>query len=282
MSILVSGSFYANFELDLSSITKNTLIKKYGQEKYDKIRYHIIMGDANFMWPGNDRAEKIKYEVLARRPFPILCVMGNEDPILGMSDNRETDIGIGETVYHIHDDPFVAYLKRGKVYTIDGYKFLVLGGARSLDKKKRVLNKTWWKEEYWSEKEKSELFKLLKTDNTFDLVISHTGPHKINYLKFGDMGDIYFHDEVAFLNDQIDERIQFQEWFCSHWMFHDEFHCDPETGKKYQYLFETTRVIDRAADGKIKASRGVELDKNSGNCVVLHEKIKPKEVDILL
>jgi len=267
MSILVSGSFFANYDLtnigvDASLLTKNTLIKKYGQENYDKIRYHIILGDANFMWPGNDRAEKTKYGALAQRPFPILCVMGNEDPILGVSDKRETDIGIGETVYHIHDDPFVAYLKRGKVYTIDRYKFLVLGGARSLDKKKRIPDKTWWEGEYWSEKEKSELFKLLEADNKFDLVISHTGPHRINYLKFGDMGDIYFHDEVAFLNDQIDERIQFHEWFYSHWMYaNDEFYIDPETGRKYQYLFKTTRLIYRAADGSIKASRGDELDK---------------------
>jgi len=264
MSILVSGSLYAGSIFDpplQTSISKNILIKKYGRENYDKIRYHIILGDANFTWPNNNRYEKSKCEMLAHRPFPILCVMGNEDPILGMSGRREIDIGIGETVYHLRDAPFIAYLKRGKVYTIDGYKFLVLGGARSLDKKKRERNKTWWKEEYWSEEEKSEIFKLLETDNRFDLVVSHTGPHKVNYLRFMDMGDIYFHDEVAFLNDQIDEKIQFQEWFCSHWMFHDEFHCDPDTNKKYQYLFETVRIIDRTADGAIKAFRGNELDK---------------------
>ena len=77
------------------------------------------------------------------------------------------------------------------------------------------------------------------------------------------MGDIHFHDEVAFLNDQIDERIQFEEWFCSHWMFIDEFHNDPKTNKKYQYLFETTRLIDRAANGRILAPRGDESDKNN-------------------
>jgi hypothetical protein len=43
----------------------------------------------------------------------------------------EVDIGIGETVYQINAEPFVAYLKRGKVYTIDGIWFLVLGGALS-------------------------------------------------------------------------------------------------------------------------------------------------------
>jgi hypothetical protein len=51
---------------------------------------------------------------LACRPFPVLCVIGNHEPILGMSGLTETDIGIGGTVYQINADPFVAYLKRGK------------------------------------------------------------------------------------------------------------------------------------------------------------------------
>jgi len=263
MSILFSGDFHANAVHELSVITKRNLVIKYGQDRFNDIRCHIILGDGGFMWPGNQKTDQFNYKALACRPFPILCVMGNHEPIYGMMENMpETDIGIGETVYHIHDNPFVAYLKRGKVYTIDGYKFLVLGGARSLDKKKRDPDKTWWKEEYWSEKEKSDLLKLLEADNTFDLVISHTGPDRIHNLKFRDMGDIYFHDEVASFNDEIDEKIQFHEWFFSHWMYaYDEFYEDPETRKKYQYLFHETRLIYRTPDGRIKASRGEELEK---------------------
>ena len=136
MSILFSGDFNSNSNKELSLITKNALVKKYGQEKYDAIKYHILLGDAEFMWPFGQNMDESNYEALALRPFPILSVMGNREPIYGMGDKRETDIGIGETVYQIQDKPFVAYLKRGKTYTIDGFKFLVLGGALSLDKKR--------------------------------------------------------------------------------------------------------------------------------------------------
>jgi len=256
MSILFSGDFLSNFNHELGLITKNSLIKKYGLEKYNAIKYHIILGDAYFMKPGNEKNDKTNFEALAHRPFPILCVMGNHDPILGMSDKKETDIGIGETVYQIQDIPFVAYMKRGKVYTIDGFKFLVLGGALTIDRKKKQPG-SWWTEEYWSEEEKSNLFKLLETDNNFDFVISHTGPNKINRYLFGFNKPKYFEDEVAELNDLINEKIRFREWWCAHW-YHDEFCYDDKAKKGYQYFYQTTKILDRIG-GKITAYRGNEL-----------------------
>jgi hypothetical protein len=41
MSILFSGDFHASVVNELSSVTKNVLLKKYGREKYDGIKYHI-------------------------------------------------------------------------------------------------------------------------------------------------------------------------------------------------------------------------------------------------
>ena len=244
MSILFSGDFISNRNQELSLISKNAIIKSYGEDIYNAVKYHIILGDADFMYPGNQNMDKTNYGALAHRPFPILCVMGNQDPILGMKDRQETDIGIGETVYQIQDKPFIAYLKRGKVYNIDGFKFLVLGGALSIDKKNRQPGVTWWEEEYWSEEEKSNLFKLLESDNAFDFVVSHTGPFQINRLLFGHYNPKHFRDEVAFLNDQINEKIKFRKWLCSHW-FQDEYYQDPETGKEYQYLYDNTRIIEQ-------------------------------------
>jgi len=260
MSILFSGNFISNHNKELRLITKNAVIKSYGLDKYNSVKYHIILGNADFMWPGNESRDKANYEVLAHRPFPILCVMGNHDPIIGMKDRRETDIGIGETVYQIQDKPFVAYLKRGKVYTIDGFKFLVLGGALSIDKKMRTPGVTWWEEEYWSEEEKTSLFRLLETDNSFDFVISNTGPYKMNHYLFGKDNPKYFRDEVAFLNDQINEKIKFSKWLCSHW-FRDEYHYDENEEKAYQYLYNNTRIIERVGEKRVVTYRENETVK---------------------
>lgn len=254
MSILFSGDFLSNDSNELDLITKNALIKRYGQEKYDAIQYHVMLGDTKFMWPNGEEKDRANYEALACRPFPILCVMGNLDPIYGMSDKREIDIGIGETVYQIQDKPFVAYLKRGKAYNIDGIKFLVLGGALTPYKKQLMkIQKlecfivNWWEQEYWSEEEKSSVFRLLETDNTFDMVISHTGPNQVNKILFSSYAPKYFDDEVASLNDQINEKIHFRKWWFSHW-FQDKDYFDPVTKKKYQCFYHSTAILDRIGD----------------------------------
>jgi len=247
MSILLSGDFHANEDNELKEISKKTLLDKYQKEKYNAIKYHIILGDGGFLWSGYRKIDLYNYKVLAYRPFPVLCVLGNHEPILGMSNLPEVDIGIGETVWQIQAEPFVAYLKRGKVYLIDGIKFLVLGGALSIDKKSRVPDKSWWEREYWSEDEKQDIFQLLKIDNTFDFVLSHTGPHHINHLLFGDKISYLipkFKDEVAFLNDEIHERIKFREWWCGH--FHRNFYYyDEETKLGYQYLYKRTKILEK-------------------------------------
>jgi 3-oxoacid CoA-transferase subunit A len=244
MAILFSGDFHANNKCVRKPIKKEVLIEKHGQELYDSIKYHIILGDGGFKRHGSNESDTPYYEVFARRPFPVLCVLGEREPIYGMKDIPEVDIGIGETVYQINKEPLVAYLKRGKVYTIDGIKFLVLGGAlsRKIDKHKH--DGTWWEMEYWTEQEKLDVFKLLEKDNIFDCVISHTGPHQINKKLFENTDSYYekSSDEVAFLNDEIHNRIQFNEWLCGHW-HKDEYYYDEKTDQRYHYLYEKTKVL---------------------------------------
>jgi type IV secretion system protein VirD4 len=252
MSILFSCDFHASIAGELTVITKSNLIKKYGKEKYSGINYHIILGDGGFMWHKNWKTDQFNYKALACRPFPILCVIGNHEPILGMSDLPETDIGIGETVYQIQDIPFVAYLKRGKVYMIDGFKMLVLGGALSIDKDSRVKDLSWWELEYWTEKEKQDLFHLLKTEKKFDIVLSHTGPDRINKRAFESIMRETSHkfiDEVALLNNEIESKITFYEWWCGH--FHrDKYFYDARTQSGYQYLYKSTKILDKVNNDK--------------------------------
>jgi len=241
MSILFSGDFHAGISGEMYAINKKTLLRKYQREKYNNIKYHIILGDGSFMWPGLQKYDDKTYMELARRPFPVLCVLGNHEPIYGMIEKMpEIDIGIGEKVYQIQARPFVAYLKRGKVYTIDGFKLLVLGGAQSLDKEAHLPHKTWWKEENWLEKEKKELLDLIEKENTFDCVLSHTGPERINrlILRYSIIPHASFNDEVGLLNDVINE------WFCGH-LHRDIYYYDANAKKGYQYLYRTTKILDK-------------------------------------
>jgi len=246
MAILFSGDFHANSLNELSRITKKSLIERYTAERYNEISCHIILGDGGFLWPGNQSGDTRIYNELAKRPFPTLCVFGNHDPALGRPDLPEIDIGIGEKVILVRKDkPLVAYLKRGKEYLIEKRRFLVLGGALSIDKEYRRPGLSWWEREYWTKQETAELFSYLEKRSEFDFVLSHTGPHRVNEAVFSFLRDGQgpkFYDEVAALNDAVDERISCRQWFCGHW-HRDEFYFDKKLKRSYQYLYEKTALL---------------------------------------
>jgi hypothetical protein len=245
MAVLLSGDFHANAEHELTKITKRTLIGAYGQDLFNEIRYHVILGDGGFLWPGNERGDAYLYKTLAFRPFPILCVIGNHEPVLGRKDLPEVDIGIGEKVILVHEKPFVAYFKRGKVYSIDGFKFLVLGGALSIDQEFRKEGISWWENEYWSGEEKESVMRLLQRNKCFDYVLSHTGPSRINQALFQNNADGYlpkFFDEVAALNESIDGMITCTGGFCGHW-HRDKYYYDGELKRAYRYLYNSPAVL---------------------------------------
>jgi hypothetical protein len=250
MSILFSGDFHSNALGELSNITKKALIARHGQKAYDAITYHIILGDGGFLWPGNQRADVYNFKALSCRSFPVLCVIGNHEPMLGvMNDLEETDIGIGERVYKISTNPFVAYFKRGRVYTIEGFKFLVLGGALSVDADSRIPGASWWENEYWTENEKDDLFKLLIKDSSFDFVLAHTGPNFINKKLFQNsmVFTDKFSDKVAALNNTVDDMIFCKQWWCGHW-HQDKYWYDEHKRRGYQYLYHTTKILEREKD----------------------------------
>jgi len=246
MAILLSGDFHADADNELQRITKKNLVQRYTAELFDGIQYHIILGDGGFLWPGNENGDMRNYRELSRRPFPVLCVFGNHEPALGRRDLPEADIGIGEKVIVVHDkNPFVAYLKRGKEYLIEEHKFLVMGGALSIDREYRRPNQSWWENEYWSRQETAELFEYLEKKNVFDFVLSHTGPGRINEVLFDYLRmsqESKFYDEVAVLNDAVDKKIICRQWFCGHW-HKDEFYQDKKLERSYQYLYKKTALI---------------------------------------
>jgi hypothetical protein len=245
VAVLLSGDFHANAMNELTRITKRTLVSAYGQNLFNEIRYHVLLGDGGFLWPGNEKGDAYNYKTLAFRPFPLLCVIGNHEPVLGRPDLPEVDIGIGEKVILIHEKPFAAYLKRGKVYTIDGYTCLVVGGALSIDQEFRKKGISWWENEYWSLEEKEAAMNLLEQNKRFDYVLSHTGPSRINQTLFQNNADQYapkFFDEVAALNEKIDGMIVCKGWFCGHW-HKDKYYYDVKLNREYRYLYNTTAVL---------------------------------------
>jgi hypothetical protein len=242
--ILLSGDFHANSQNELSIIASKHLKKLFGAQLYKTINYHLILGDAGFLWPHNEKTDRYNLSVLNYRPFPILFLPGNHESIYGhdLSEFEKVDMGFGHDVYKIYNNCY--YLQRGFIYNIEGLSFLVLGGALSIDKIHRTEGQSWWPQEYWSYQEEHDCLDRIKGQH-IDYVVSHTGPNHVNEIFFLNNQNIVknkFTDQVALFNDAVDEQIKFKHWFYGH--FHEDVYNQEIMGKRYSTIYDTVALVD--------------------------------------
>lgn len=211
----------------------------------------IILGDAGFNFYLNKTDNKNK-KVVNNYGFKIYCVRGNHEErpekipgIHPFYDEEVKGIVLKEVKY-----PNIRYFIDGNVYTIQGYTFLVLGGAYSIDKDYRIENHyPWFEYEQLTEKEKSHIYNEVK-GKRFDFVLSHTCPISweptdlfLNYINQSKVDK-----SMELWLEEIKNIIGFKVWLFGH--YHADrlerpgvemFHLDTE---------ELDNIIERWFSGK--------------------------------
>lgn len=131
----------------------------------------IILQAGDFgIWKGDEHFLNSLQEHLIRYDQRLYFVDGNHecfprlysypiDPITGLRPIRDN-------IFH---------LPRGFRFTINQVRFLALGGAYSVDRQWRTLNKTYWREEEVTDYDISQA--LLADDRTTDVLLMHDSPH---------------------------------------------------------------------------------------------------------
>ena len=252
--IYITGDTHNTEDMsDLS--TKNMKLCCMEQKSdYQNITSAIVLGDFGLPWfdcavdsdsiHPTDGTDRYLLKWYNQKPFKILAVMGNHDNYDVIEKLSEVEM-FGSKVLKVSNNIF--YLKRGEVYTIDSKRFLVLGGALSDDKAYRVPHESWWHQEEWSEEEKESCLKNIKNhNNSFDYVLSHTGPSAGIALT-----DDFFSNEenlkqlqrdsnVVF-NDKIDSMISYKKWFFGHW--HSDWGYEDYKESKYIPLYHQGIII---------------------------------------
>jgi hypothetical protein len=235
MAIILSGDFHGNECHEMTAINTKTM-KSFCSAKsvnYDDIKYHIILGDVGILFPNSWKEDMYNIEFFNSKPFITLGVLGNHENYSAIEQLPLVDIGIGNPVWKVSEKLY--YMPRGKIYNIDGKKCLVLGGALSLDKEFRTEFVSWWKKEEWGYLETEDLLTLLKTENEFDYVFSHSAPVEAGkYLsKFKGYNGLPIDitngfDTTVKLNSAVYSMIKFKHWFFGHYhvrFTEDEFSC---------------------------------------------------------
>ena len=128
----------------------------------------------------------------------------------------------------------------GEIYEIEGKRYIVIGGAYSIDKSWRNLhNYGWWESEQPNAKIKAFVEKQLKK-NEIDIILSHTCPRKYEpieaFLPIIDQATVDTSTEDWL--DVIEETVDYKAWYCGHW------HIDKKIDKMH-FIFESWEIVEK-------------------------------------
>lgn len=137
--------------------------------------------------------------------------MLNNYPIVEMFNAKMHKIC--DSIYHV---------LRGEIMIINGLKFLCIGGAISIDKNYRILNKSYWIEEEITENDiNNALLNLKKNNYKVDYVLTHCIDTLTLIKEFG-----YYPDSCTNKLNFIDKNVEYKYWYFDH------YHIDKVIGKK--------------------------------------------------
>lgn len=135
--------------------------------------YLIIMGDCGLVWD-NDYVKTVKYiEKYISEHVPnlmILSVLGNHENYNLIYDLPKVSM-FGNELFKVSNS--IYFFENGYDYTIEDKTFAVFGGAFSIDRAYRKLDKSYWLQEIPSYEMECRLIETLD-NNKCDYLLTHT------------------------------------------------------------------------------------------------------------
>ncbi len=201
----------------------------------------VILGDVGANYYGGERDNEMKIHLNALKST-IFCIHGNHEKRPATIPSYKLKEWNGGQVWYEEEYPGLLFAKDGEIYTIDSIRYLVIGGAYSVDKYYRLARDYgWWEDEQPSDEIKAYVNKQI-SENSFDVILSHTCPMKYEpkemFLSVVDQSTVDTSTEEWL--DIIEDRADYAAWFCGHW------HTDKRIDKMHFLYnsFESTDMIN--------------------------------------
>lgn len=194
----------------------------------------IVLGDAGLNYFCNEKDESRK-QFVNSFPFTTFCIHGNHEKRPYEIPSYRTREYCGGTVWYEEAYPKIIFAKDGEIYTFDGLRCLVIGGAYSVDKFYRLRKGwAWFDSEQPSPAIKKDVeIQLEACGRQVDVVLSHTCPLHYEpveaFLHGLDPGTIDQSTEEWL--DRIEAKLSYRRWYCGH--FHIRKSID-----KMRFLFD--------------------------------------------
>lgn len=241
----IHGSFKPIRDFELRNKEKYTFSREI-----DAI---IILGDAGLNFFFNHRDRKLK-EKLEKYPFTYFIIRGNHEERPSLCAEKAPNEWHKEQfwendVWVENNYPHIKYaMDNVSFYQIEAdnavYKTLVLPGAYSVDKYKRLSSGwSWFENEQLSEEEKEDGRKLLDKEHwRCDLVLSHTCPIIFEptdlFLSVVDQATV--DKSMERYLGEIEYKLDYEAWLWGHY---HQFRDYPRTdGRKRLMLFNDALI----------------------------------------
>lgn len=201
------------------------------KEKTSVIDTLIILGDSGFNYFGDRRDIRLKKKV-SKFNITLFCIHGNKEE----RPQNIKSYGIknfhGGKVYYEPAFPNILFAIDGESYTFNGHKYLVVGGAHSVDKNK-CLEKglPFWFDEMPSNKTKELVEDVLRLANDQIYgILTHTCPLKYlpweNFVTQTNRKPLSFKLDIDRSTeewlDNIEENTNYHIWYCGHYHINKE------------------------------------------------------------
>ena len=197
----------------------------------------VILGDVGANYYGGKRDKQFKEQIAKLAPT-IFCIHGNHEQRPANIPSYKAKEWNDGPVWYEEEYPNLLFARDGNIYVIDGVRYLVIGGAFSVDKNYRLSRGYgWWADEQPSEEIKARVGRRV-ANSGLDVILSHTCPFKYEpreaFLPGIDQSEVDSRTEEWL--DTIEESVDYKAWFCGHWhidkridkmhFLYDEFESD--------------------------------------------------------
>ena len=152
----------------------------------------------------------------------------------------------GGKVWFQEQYPTLLFAADGEIFTLNGLRYLVIGGAYSVDKFWRLRSGGWWPDEQPSSQIKAYIERQIQ-EHTIDVVLSHTCPFRYEpiemFLPIVDQSTVDASTEHWL--DKIEQSLQYKAWYCGHWHTDkriDKFHFLYHSFESDEWLHPETEV----------------------------------------
>lgn len=136
----------------------------------------VLLGDVGANYYDDERDDTVK-RVLAKLKPTILCVHGNHEIRPWNIEGYRQKEWNGGKVWFQEQYPTLLFAADGEIFTLNGLRYLVIGGAYSVDKFWRLRSGGWWPDEQPSSQIKAFVERQIQ-EHTIDVVLSHTCPFR--------------------------------------------------------------------------------------------------------